>query len=261
MSEAILVIGSSNTDMVIQSDRIPSVGETVVGGEFKVFSGGKGANQAVAAARAGGKVTFLGAVGKDSFGREALKGLSKEGIDISMVKKVHGVASGVALIMVDRSGENLITVAPGANAYLEPDDLDRVDFSHYGFVVLQLEIPLKTVVAAIERASSTGCIVILNPAPAVQLPEKVLRLVDFLVPNRRELEILALQSVKSNLDIQIASDRLVKAQKFGDRLFISLCFWFSASFFRFEFASEPSLQISSKRFCSTRAATISATAK
>jgi ribokinase len=190
MKKKILVIGSSNTDMVVYTKHLPSPGETVMGGEFKVFAGGKGANQAVAAARSGGEVIFLGAFGEDSFGAERIADLDREGIDTSRVKRMKDVSSGVALIMVDSHAENIISVAPGANDRLFPADLDRVEFSEFGLVVIQMEIPLETVEAAIERAARAGCFTILNPAPARPLPKRVLKKVDLLIPNRGELEVV-----------------------------------------------------------------------
>ncbi len=190
MKKKILVIGSSNTDMVVYTKHLPAPGETVMGGEFKVFAGGKGANQAVAAARSGAEVAFLGAFGEDSFGAERIADLDREGIDTSRVKRMKDVSSGVALIMVDSHAENIISVAPGANDRLLPSDLDRIEFSEFGSVVIQMEIPLETVESAIERAARAGCFTILNPAPAWPLSKRVLKNVDLLVPNRGELEIV-----------------------------------------------------------------------
>lgn len=190
MKNRILVIGSSNTDMVVYSKHLPAPGETVMGGEFKVFAGGKGANQAVAATRSGGDVAFLGAFGEDSFGAERIADLDREGIDTSRVKRMKGVSSGVALIMVDSHAENIISVAPGANDRLLPADLDRIDFSEFGFAVIQMEIPLETVESAIEQAARANCYTILNPAPARPLSKSVLKKVDLLVPNRGELEVV-----------------------------------------------------------------------
>lgn len=125
MKQKIVVVGSSNTDLVVKVDRLPRAGETVIGGVFIKAAGGKGANQAVAAARAGGDVTFVGKVGSDGFGKEAVAGLRREGINVEYVYKEKKAASGVALICVDKNGENCIAVAPGANANLSPRDIKR----------------------------------------------------------------------------------------------------------------------------------------
>lgn len=202
-SNEIVVVGSSNTDMVVHCSHLPTAGETVIGGEFKVFAGGKGANQAVAAARAGGQVTFVAALGSDSFGDRAIDGFVREGIDVRLVKRVANTASGVALIMVGEGGENLIAVAPGANSRLEPEDMDRVPFRDFGFALFQLEIPLETVRRGLELVRKVGCTTILNPAPARVLPDEILALCDYLTPNRGELELLAgLPDPHATIEIQ-----------------------------------------------------------
>ena len=185
----IVVVGSSNTDMVVLSARLPGPGETVVGRELLLAPGGKGANQAVAAARAGGDVTFVGCMGDDVFGREAVTGLKNEGIDTRYVRIEPDCASGVALIMVDSSGENLISVAPGANARLSPEDVERASDAIRASqcLLVQLEIPLETVSRALEVARDADVPTILNPAPAQRLRRNVLRHVDVLTPNRTEL--------------------------------------------------------------------------
>lgn len=190
MKSNLLIIGSSNTDMVIKTSRLPAAGETVLGGKFEIFPGGKGANQAVAAARAGAPVTFLTALGDDSFGSQSLERFKSEGMDISRIKIVPGMASGIALILVDDRGENIIAVAPGANHCLLASDLQPEDFAACSHVVLQMEIPIETICQAILLAESAGCFVILNPAPAAQLPPDILSCVDVLVPNQGELGIL-----------------------------------------------------------------------
>ncbi len=203
MGAKILVIGSSNTDMVITSNRLPAPGETVIGERFEIFSGGKGANQAVAAARAGGDVTFAGAVGDDTFGAQTIENLRAEGIDVSHLKIVKGVSSGVALIMVDSSGENAISIAPSANHMLTPEDVANIDFTPFSYVVMQLEIPLATVQCAAEKAKSAGASVILNPTPAAPMPEALLAATDILIPNKRELGVLAgkpIESLESAVD-------------------------------------------------------------
>lgn len=188
----ILVVGSSNTDMIIRLDRIPRPGETILGGEFSTAAGGKGANQAVAAARAGGGVTFIARVGRDIFGEQAVAGFVKDGINVAHI--VHDVAapSGVALIFVAKDGENSIAVAGGANGRLAPADVKQAAalFGKAAVVVMQLETPLATVQAAANLAAKAGVCVILNPAPAQPLPDKLLKLVSILTPNETEAELL-----------------------------------------------------------------------
>lgn len=193
----ILVIGSCNTDMVITGDRLPAPGETVVGGRFVMFQGGKGANQAVAAARAGAQVALLARLGDDSLGKQALDSLNNEGIDTSLITIDRHAATGVALIMIDQYGENLISVAPGANNNLLPQDVLAAQqaIAEADLLLLQLEIPLATVVQAVQVAKSASTPVLLNPAPAPNspLPEELLRNVDYWTPNRIELAQLTNQ--------------------------------------------------------------------
>ena len=169
----IVVVGSSNTDMIIKLDRIPRPGETLLGGEFFIAGGGKGANQAVGAARAGGRVAFVARLGQDDFGDQAIAGFAKEGIDVEHIYRDPKVSTGVALIFVDQHGENSIGVAPGANGRLSPADLKKAReiFSGASVMVVQLEIPLQTVQTAALLAAKSGARVILNPAPARELPD------------------------------------------------------------------------------------------
>jgi ribokinase len=182
-------VGSSNTDMVINANRLPGPGETVIGDGFLMAPGGKGANQAVAAARAGAQVTFVACVGDDLFGRQALDGFRVEGIDTTHVKLAEGAASGIALIMVDAHGENLIAVAPGANELLAPEDVGRARnvIASADCLLVQLEVPIPTVRRALAIAREAGVLTILNPAPVKPFPKDMLALVDVLTPNRSEL--------------------------------------------------------------------------
>jgi ribokinase len=193
MKPKIVVIGSSNTDMVIKVPHLPGPGETVLGGEFHVVNGGKGANQAIAAARAGGDVIFLACMGNDSFGKRSLEVLEKEGIDVSWVKIQEREPSGVAMINVSDSGENSISVAPGANSHLLPADIEKFSSVIKGadMVLMQLEIPLETVYASIEIAHKNHIPVILNPAPARKLDFELLEQVSVITPNKNEVAILA----------------------------------------------------------------------
>ncbi len=192
MKRPIVVIGSSNTDMIVQAAHIPRPGETVLGGEFSTAAGGKGANQAVGAARAGGSAVFLARVGADMFGERALDGLRKDGIDVSRVILDSEAPSGVALIIVDERGENSIAVAPGANGRLCSDDVRAVSdlISGAALILMQLEIPLETVRTAARIAHDARVRVILNPAPAQLLDGELLRLIDIITPNETEAELL-----------------------------------------------------------------------
>lgn len=191
----IVVLGSSNTDMVVPVPHIPSAGETVLGSDLIIAAGGKGANQAVAAARLGGTVYFLGAVGDDDLGTRAASGLSEEGIDTSHLKVVPGVASGVAVITVDPGGNNAIAVAPGANSHVSANDVRDAGaaIEAAGVLLVQLETPMHAVRAGLKLAREAGCRTILNPAPAPSggLGDALLNLVDVLTPNEGEAASLA----------------------------------------------------------------------
>ena len=189
---SILVVGSSNTDMIIKMERIPKPGETIIGGEFASAAGGKGANQAVGAARAGGAVTLIARVGQDMFGDKAIAGFIADGINVDHVVRDRTSPSGVALIFVGQNGENSIAVASGANARLTPADVRKAKsaFREANVVLLQLETPLDTVQVAAELAVAAGGRVILNPAPARPLPDKLLRRLYLLTPNESEAELL-----------------------------------------------------------------------
>jgi len=208
---SILVVGSSNTDMIIKVQRIPQPGETILGGEFALAAGGKGANQAVGAARAGGAVTFIARLGRDMFGDQALAGFVADGINVKHVVRDPAAPSGVALIFVARNGENSIAVASGANARLAPADLQRAQaaFRRAAVVVLQLETPLPTVTAAVKLAARAGARVILNPAPARPLPASLLRHVYLLTPNESEAQLLTGMAVHSEAAAARAADALL----------------------------------------------------
>lgn len=190
MSQKILVIGSSNTDMVVQTAHFPQPGETVLGGTFLMNPGGKGANQAVSAARLGGDIRFVAKLGNDIFGQQAEQGFIKEGLDIQFLIKTSEFPSGVALITVNGEGENEIVVASGANMALRPSDLPEALFENISIVLLQLEIPLDTVYDIINMCKEKGIKVVLNPAPAVALDSDVLKSIFLITPNETETEIL-----------------------------------------------------------------------
>ncbi|WP_020533828.1 ribokinase [Flexithrix dorotheae] len=188
----ITVIGSSNTDMVVQSSKLPAPGETVLGGKFIMNPGGKGANQAVAASKLGGEVTFIAKLGNDIFGREAIHGFDKEGIHTKYISTHEDQPSGVALIMVDDHGENSISVALGANATLNTEDIDKglEVISNSDYVLMQLEIPIKAVNYAAKKASENGVKVVLNPAPAQSLSDELLGNLHIITPNETEAQLL-----------------------------------------------------------------------
>lgn len=188
----IVVVGSSNTDMIIKMDKIPVPGETVLGGEFTIAAGGKGANQAVAAARAGGKVGFVACVGDDMFGEQALEGFAKDSINTEYVFKDKQQPSGCALIFVAKDGENSIAVASGANARLTPEhiDLAKDKIISSEILIMQLETPLDTVKHTAQLASDNGIMVILDPAPAQHLDDDLLKHISILTPNESEAELL-----------------------------------------------------------------------
>lgn len=196
--------------MVIRSERIPSPGETILGGEFLMNPGGKGANQAVAAARLDGKVIFITRVGADIFGQEALNHYHKEGIDLKFACTDASTPSGTALIMVDAHGENCIAVAPGANAQLSPADLDKAldAFTQSDLLLMQLETPIPTIEHACKMAKKLGIRIVLNPAPAAKIPAEVLRSLFLITPNQTEAELLTGIKVETIEDAKKAASRL-----------------------------------------------------
>lgn len=176
----------------MRSPRLPQPGETIIGSEFQTFPGGKGANQAVAAARLGASVEMIGRVGNDAFGSALLETVARDGVSTRHISR-DPAATGVALITVDAEGQNTIVVASGANAMVSPEDVDSAShlFEHAAALVLQLECPLKTVHYAAMKASSMHIPIILNPAPAQPLPLDLLASVDYLIPNQSELALLS----------------------------------------------------------------------
>jgi len=192
ISPSIVVVGSTNTDMVIKTSHLPQPGETILGGTFFMSAGGKGANQAVAAARLGGSVVFIAKTGYDIFGKQSIELFEKEGIDISGIQRDHYQPSGIALITVDDKGENCIVVAPGANAALTPDDIDEVKDRIEGasLLLVQLETPVATVEHVANIASSGKRKFILNPAPAAKLGDELLKKISIITPNQKEAEML-----------------------------------------------------------------------
>ena len=201
MSKPIVVVGSLNADLVTQLQRFPAPGETLTALEFRKFSGGKGANQAYAAGRLGGTVHMVGRVGNDGDGEWLVEQLRGGGVDTGHVARDDNAATGMAFITVDASGQNQIVIVSGANAAVSPDDLSASAelFADAGYVLLQLETPMPAVVAAARMAKASGAEVILDPAPAAELSDELLQLVDWLTPNETELAtLLRLQSTPSN---------------------------------------------------------------
>lgn len=205
----ILVIGSSNTDMTVRSATLPKPGETVLGGDFRMGPGGKGANQAVAARLLGGEVTFVCKLGRDMFGEGASKHYESCGLDTSKILW-SDKPSGVALITVDSKAENSIVVASGANADMTVSDIDSVAdiIKSSGILLLQLEIPMDAVVHAAEIAYSAGVQVVLNPAPAAALPAELLKCVSILIPNETEASAISGIDINNFETAAAAAERL-----------------------------------------------------
>lgn len=208
----ITVIGSANTDMVVRTPHIPRPGETVMGGDFMMCPGGKGANQAVTVARLGGRVYFVAKLGKDLFGQESKKAYEKDGVLVNYVSFHEEQASGVALINVDDNGENSIVVAPGANSFLGSEDIARAADCIIGseILLMQLEIPLATVVEAAALANKHHKKLILNPAPACDLPDSVLTGLYLITPNNTEVEMLTGIKVSDEAGCLAAANQLKK---------------------------------------------------
>ncbi len=206
----ILVIGSANTDMVIRTRAFPMPGETVLGGDFLMNPGGKGANQAVAAARLGADVTFITKIGKDVFGSYTLAALQHEGINIKHVIKSAEHPSGVALITVNDKSENTIVVAPGSNMQLSFDEIDEKLVRAADIILMQLEIPLHTIEHVVQQARELGKKLVLNPAPALGLPAPVLDGLFLITPNQNETTIMTGINPATLPDMKRAGNYLLK---------------------------------------------------
>ncbi len=203
----ILVVGSINMDLVVNTDEIPKVGETVLGKSLSQIPGGKGANQAVAIAKVGGYVTFLGKVGHDHFGDFVLKSMKDSGVEINLIEKIDK-ATGIAVINVDKAGNNNIVVVPGANFCVDTKYLNKNKkaFSEADIVVFQLEIPLVSVKEGLKISKSFNKITILNPAPAFDLDDETISYIDILIPNEHELARMA------NIEV-VDKESMIKAAK------------------------------------------------
>lgn len=210
MTAKIAVVGSLNMDLVVRASRIPAPGETILGSDFRPVPGGKGANQAVAAARLGAQVAMVGRLGRDAFADSLRDNLAKAGVDHTFVLQDSEAATGAALITVDDAGENSIVVASGANMRLSPADVEAAEatIAAAGVLLLQLESPLDTVARAAEVARAHGVKVILNPAPAQPLPPTLLSLVEVLIPNEGETSLLTGKPVKNQDQAETAAAAL-----------------------------------------------------
>jgi ribokinase len=207
----IVVVGSLNMDLVIKTERMPQPGETIRGSDFQTIPGGKGANQAVAAARLGSQVAMAGRVGNDGFGPALIANLSEQGVDTSNVLVDADAPTGIALIVVDQSGENSIVVASGANLSVSPQDVDALAglLPRAKLLLLQFEVPLESVERAATMAARHGVKVILNPAPAQAAPPRLLSQVDYLVPNETEACLLTGVEVKDLASAEEAARKLL----------------------------------------------------
>ena len=206
----ILVIGSMNADLVVRAPRFPQPGETISGEDLQIIPGGKGANQAVAAARQGAAVAMVGRVGNDSFGPGLINNLKQNDVDTSHVKVDPESATGTAIIVLDANGQNSIVLSPGGNGKVSPADLENVSFPGHKLLLLQLEIPSEAVVSAAQRAKESGLRVLLNPAPARPLPDELISLPDFLLPNETELSLLTNQRVDDLASAEKAAKTLLE---------------------------------------------------
>ena len=208
----IIVIGSLNTDLVVRAPRFPAPGETIQGDDLAIIPGGKGANQAVAAARLGAKVTMVGRVGADSFGAGLIENLKQNHVDATRVIRDASAATGTAVIVLDTQGQNSIILSPGANGRVEPADVEPASFPDPGLLLLQLEIPVGTVLHAARLAKAGGVRVLLNPAPARELPDELLALADFIIPNETELALLTKQTISDVKSAETAAHSLVRRE-------------------------------------------------
>lgn len=206
----IIVIGSSNVDMVVRTSHLPAPGETILGGEFFMNQGGKGANQAVAIKRLGGNLIFMAKLGNDVLGRQSVGYFKKEGIDTRYIALDEDSASGVALISVDDHAENSIVVASGANMLLNEQDVDKMleEMCEGDILLMQLEIPLQTVEYAVRKAFGKGVKVVLNPAPARSLPKELFRHLYMVTPNRIEAEMLTGIKIANDVDVEKVAEEI-----------------------------------------------------
>jgi len=213
MDNSILVVGSINTDLILQVEHLPAPGETILGGDIQTAGGGKGANQAMAAARLGGNVTLVGRIGDDAYGDFHLHSFQLESINVDAINRTNDVPTGTAVILVDNRGQNCIVVSSGANARLSNTDVENASqqFIAGGILVLQLEIPIETVCFAAAKAKAAGKRVILNPAPAQQLSNTLLQNTDVLILNETEMEIICGQPIDEEDTLRKTIDTILKS--------------------------------------------------
>lgn len=207
----ITVVGSMNMDLVVNTDEIPKIGETLLGNELLQIPGGKGANQGVSIAKLEGDITFLGKVGRDRFGDELLKSMKDQGVNIEYIER-EDISTGIAVINVDKNGNNNIVVIPGANGLVDKEYLQRniKVFKESKIIVFQLEIPLDTVKEGLRIAKELDKVTILNPAPAMELDDEIIKNIDILIPNEHELERISKVKVTDEESIIKASKVLLR---------------------------------------------------
>lgn len=203
----ILVVGSINADLVVRTSRFPKPGETISGEDLQVIPGGKGANQAVAAARHGASVAMFGRVGKDNFGDLLFENLKSNHVDTNLIRR-DDASTGTAIILVNADGQNSIVLSAGANGNVSSSDVENVSFSTFNLLLLQLEIPIPTVLSAAKEAKENGLRVILNPAPAKELRNELIALADYIIPNETELNLLTGLPVTDIPSAEAAAQRL-----------------------------------------------------
>ncbi len=210
--KGVLVVGSSNMDLVVTVKKFPDPGETIFGNRFEMFPGGKGANQAVCAARLGCKTTFIGKMGNDNFNEKLSQTMIESGVDLSNLFVDQKEHTGTALITVEGSGQNQIIVISGSNMKLTPEDIESKSFlfEEAAVVLTQLEIPIETVMKTAILAKQNDSLFILNPAPAASLPEDLFPLIDFITPNENELELLTGIAIRDDNSIEQAAKRLLR---------------------------------------------------
>lgn len=210
-NKTLVVVGSANIDMVVMADRFPKCGETILGKNFYMVPGGKGANQAVCSAKLGADVSFIGKMGDDIFRNRLFESMSNDGVCLEHVFIDNDCSTGIALIMVDNEGNNEIVVVSGSNMQLTPKDIDSKKdiIAEADVVLMQLEIPVETVKRTAEIAKSGGAIVILNPAPAFPLPDDLLGLIDYLTPNETEIELMTGKKIIDKPSLEYAARTLI----------------------------------------------------
>jgi ribokinase len=205
----ILVIGSLNTDLVVRAPHFPAPGETIQGDNLITIPGGKGANQSVAAARLGGKVIMIGRVGADTFGTTLIDNLNQNNVDTHLIIKDDSTATGAAVIIVDSQGQNSIVLSPGANDRVTSSDIVPDSFSGSKLLLLQFEIPMEAVIHSARLAREKGLLVVLNPAPARNIPDDLLRIADYILPNETELGLLTGKPVSNPALVEEAAHILI----------------------------------------------------